>query len=376
MQSLSKLELEKQFHKDMINIYKNGRKIGYNASAFLQMINTEKGIDVAKKLITSSKPSDGFTSLYLKAGIDGLALTVEALVLKEEYVSLFKEKERLTAIERLQNTSSPSKGRPELASAKSENNSNIYEFNFELFNKGLQNQEYVMGTKKKYYIITVKIGLENAFPKYLVYLLENNIVVNKIEVESEITKKLLSTAKQKGILMLHQINPIVELEDVKIVHYKQDRPNENPWQNDSNEVLEDLFKEYQVSFNSTFLKISIEDIDSEKSEEEEFHKDGAISFFYGKRYERNPLNRAKAIEIHGLNCNGCGFNFEQMYGERGKDFIEIHHIKPLSSSENEIVINPKTDLVPLCANCHRMIHRRKDEVLSIEELREILSSNK
>lgn len=54
--------------------------------------------------------------------------------------------------------------------AKSENNSNIYELNFELFNKGLQNQEYVMGTKKKYYIITAKIELENNFPKYLVYL--------------------------------------------------------------------------------------------------------------------------------------------------------------------------------------------------------------
>ncbi|WP_313891670.1 HNH endonuclease [Psychrobacillus sp.] len=370
MQSLSKLELEKKFHMDMLNIYKNGRKIGYNASAFLQMINTEKGIDVAKKLINSSKPSDGFTNLYLKAGIDGLALTVEALVLKEEYVSLFNEEERLTVIERLQNYGYEIPITQIENDKKSENN--IYEFNFELFNKGLQNQEYVMGTKKKYYIITAKIELENASPKYLVYLLKNNIVVNKIEVESEISKKLLSTAKQQGILMLHKINPIVEIEDVKIVHYKQDRPNENPWQNDSNEVLEDLFKEYQASFNSMFLKTSLADIDSEQSEEDEYYNDGATTFYYGKRYERNPKNRAKAIEIHGLNCKGCGFNFEQLYGERGKDFIEIHHIQPLSTIQKGVVINPEMDLVPLCANCHRMIHRRKDNVLTIKELKEII----
>ncbi|PGQ44865.1 HNH endonuclease, partial [Bacillus thuringiensis] len=76
------------------------------------------------------------------------------------------------------------------------------------------------------------------------------------------------------------------------------------------------------------------------------------------KYERNIKNRKKAIEIHGLNCYACGFNFEEIYGERGKDFIEIHHIKPLSTLEEAIVIDPETDLVPLCANCHRMVHRR------------------
>ena len=80
--------------------------------------------------------------------------------------------------------------------------------------------------------------------------------------------------------------------------------------------------------------------------------------------------------MHGLNCYACGFNFEEVYGERGKEFIEIHHIKPLSTLEEAIEINPKTDLVPLCANCHRMVHRRKDNYLSIEELKEIIRKHK
>ncbi len=94
------------------------------------------------------------------------------------------------------------------------------------------------------------------------------------------------------------------------------------------------------------------------------------------KYERDPKNRKKAIEIHGLNCYACGFNFEEVYGERGTDFIEIHHIKPLSTLEEAIEINPKKDLVPLCANCHRMVHRRKDDVLSVEKLKELIEKNK
>lgn len=90
------------------------------------------------------------------------------------------------------------------------------------------------------------------------------------------------------------------------------------------------------------------------------------------KFERDPKNRKKAIEIHGLNCCACGFNFEEVYGERGTDFIEIHHIKPLSTLNEAVEINPETDLVPLCANCHRMVHRRKDNVLEVEQLKSIL----
>ncbi|MED3613978.1 hypothetical protein [Bacillus wiedmannii] len=42
-----------------------------------------------------------------------------------------------------------------------------------------------------------------------------------------------------------------------------------------------------------------------------------------------------------MNCCVCGFNFEEVYGEREKDFIEIQHIKPLSTLEEAIVINSK-----------------------------------
>ena len=52
-------------------------------------------------------------------------------------------------------------------------------------------------------------------------------------------------------------------------------------------------------------------------------------------------------------------------------YVRIRTNKEISK-EKEIEINPETDLVPVCSNCHRMIHRKKNEILSIEELKNIL----
>jgi predicted HNH restriction endonuclease len=88
-------------------------------------------------------------------------------------------------------------------------------------------------------------------------------------------------------------------------------------------------------------------------------------------YERKPKNRALAIDIHGRTCTVCGFNFDEIYGkDYAEGYIQIHHIKPLSEYEGEI--DPETDLVPLCANCHVMAHRRRTIVTSIEELKALI----
>jgi 5-methylcytosine-specific restriction protein A len=116
------------------------------------------------------------------------------------------------------------------------------------------------------------------------------------------------------------------------------------------------------------------DIEAEIAEERETRTEGAAKRYFGKRYERDPKNRKIALEIHGTVCVICDFDFEKIYGERGIGFIEVHHTVPLSSSNEECTVNPETDLVPVCANCHRIIHRRRDKILTIDEMKLILSS--
>jgi 5-methylcytosine-specific restriction enzyme A len=89
-------------------------------------------------------------------------------------------------------------------------------------------------------------------------------------------------------------------------------------------------------------------------------------------YERNPKLRIQAIKIHGTKCVVCGFDFGKKYGPIGEGYIEIHHMTPHASVKGEHEIDPKKDLVPVCSNCHRMIHKPKDTWLTIDEMKNIL----
>ncbi len=115
------------------------------------------------------------------------------------------------------------------------------------------------------------------------------------------------------------------------------------------------------------------DIETETSENYEVEKEGKRIEYFTTKYERNPKNRKWAIHIHGTKCMACGFDFELVYGARGKGYIEIHHIVPLADKNEETEVNPATDLIVVCANCHRMIHRKKNEVLTLKELKDIIN---
>ena len=96
--------------------------------------------------------------------------------------------------------------------------------------------------------------------------------------------------------------------------------------------------------------------------------EGAKKLVYTTIYERDPALRIEAVRIHGTTCIACNFNFEEAYGEYGKEYIHIHHRSPISAAGGPISVDPTNDLVPLCANCHSIVHRRKNSVLSIEQL--------
>lgn len=93
------------------------------------------------------------------------------------------------------------------------------------------------------------------------------------------------------------------------------------------------------------------------------------------RRERDPRLRKKKIDESrkkGLPvaCEVCYFDFGSTYGERGSDYIEVHHVLPLHISGE--VRTKLSDLVMLCANCHRMIHRGK-QWLTPKDLRALIT---
>ena len=69
--------------------------------------------------------------------------------------------------------------------------------------------------------------------------------------------------------------------------------------------------------------------------------EGAIKTIFVNAYERNPEARRECIRHHGWACKVCGFDFKMAYGELGRDFIHVHHIKPLSEIKSTYRVNPK-----------------------------------
>ena len=79
--------------------------------------------------------------------------------------------------------------------------------------------------------------------------------------------------------------------------------------------------------------------------------------------------------LHGgrLVCECCGFEFARAY-DIEEDYIEVHHRTPFSQTEGEHPVDATKDLVPLCANCHRMIHHGQGgngNCMQLDELKKI-----
>jgi 5-methylcytosine-specific restriction protein A len=91
------------------------------------------------------------------------------------------------------------------------------------------------------------------------------------------------------------------------------------------------------------------------------------------RYERDSEAREVCLDKKGYSCRICDFNFQKIYGEVGKGYIHVHHIKMVKDMGEPTKTNPETDLEPVCPNCHAMLHKRNPP-FSIVELKEIIKS--
>ena len=155
-------------------------------------------------------------------------------------------------------------------------------------------------------------------------------------------------------------NPIVSLT------YLQEKYSNSNWTAQAgglyipNEIAQELFSLIQSNRNCSFSP-------SAKNEIQLF-AEGKSKIITYKSYDRSPVARQSCIEHYGYSCSVCGFNFEDAYGKFGANYIEVHHLKQIADVRDEYMINPITDLRPVCANCHRMLHKTRPP-LSIEELK-------
>ena len=143
-------------------------------------------------------------------------------------------------------------------------------------------------------------------------------------------------------------------------------------------VTKDNKKAEGLKYYIDYLK-SRSSVDSSTPQEEyeiqdvvEEYKEGSILDCHGSKYERSRSARQACLAHYGYVCRVCGFDFEKKYGEIGRNFIEVHHRTELCSyaGENHTVDYIK-DLIPVCSNCHSMLHRTKP-AMKVEQLQDYL----
>lgn len=230
----------------------------------------------------------------------------------------------------------------------------------ELLNNLLQVDTYLSGDNEEYYNAMIKLisrgtdfvvyksaGKIHFAPSRFVGYLKNSLIVHLVKRNSK-----------NGTKTTPVINKILG----RCCEYD----------NELEKVYLEFCNELKVTpkrMVNTQRKYWVLDDKQNKKYSTEYYE-GSVQQVLVNKYERNPIARKKCIEKYGCICQVCEMDFAKVYGELGNGFIHVHHIVPISTLKGEShKINPENSLVPVCPNCHAMLHKGK---LSIEELKKLL----
>lgn len=194
--------------------------------------------------------------------------------------------------------------------------------------------------------------------RFMTKVVEDNSV--RVDEKYRVSRKKSNHVTYKLKFIAESLNDGLKEDNLKLHGFNGGRSIQTPMHNNP-----ELF-EYITPF---FLNQSIPDYDEITNPETIF--EGAKKEIIVNRYERNRKAREKCIAVHGCKCAVCGIDFEKTYGKIGCGFIHVHHIVPLSSIGKEYELNPTKDLVPVCPNCHAMLHR-KEPPYDVDDLKAFL----
>lgn len=186
----------------------------------------------------------------------------------------------------------------------------------------------------------------------------NGELTNYVNVDFDVIRNPISN----DMLLMEQLKEI----DSKFKWSSQSSGIEIPEHTASK--LEILWREMTGSNIENLLR---NEIGTEEIFHPERYTEGALTQITVNKYERNVKARKACLEKYGYICRVCNENLAEKYGELGKEFIHVHHIVPLNEIKKEYKINPITDLIPLCPNCHAIIHR-KNPAYTPDEIKAIL----
>jgi hypothetical protein len=147
------------------------------------------------------------------------------------------------------------------------------------------------------------------------------------------------------------------------------------------EVSADEFADASIRvFDELAFLYKLLDPHSSIDERESEVSEGEIKEALRRHRKRERRLRSEKVAVYmkdkegHLPCEVCSFDFTDFYGEIGKNFAEVHHLKPLHDRTRPSKTK-LSDLAVLCANCHRMAHSGRTAVRSLDELRKAVQAH-
>lgn len=182
-----------------------------------------------------------------------------------------------------------------------------------------------------------------------------------------LSKKLDNPSDQKGFRALVESGrPDLSLESLIL------QPRFRPLFT-SDELAEAQRRLASIPAYARRTDVPVDNVHAGDLADEKEYEEGAKKRITVNAYERDPKARAACLKRHGYSCQVCGLTFQDKYGEIGKHFIHVHHKKQLAGRRSDYKVKPFLDLVPVCPNCHAMLHT-SNPPLGIGELREKLAN--
>lgn len=356
------------------------RAVKYKPNEFLKMLGSIGGYKTAVSLLTKPKVSDGFTRLYLERRLD---LTVEAVILESRWARFFDEHLISSAEERLSKVGYKVV-RPGLSvgafSGVLDETSEVEVSTGSSQDSGVKNLSFNIGQEYTRLGVFTLLGISrpSGGKWYIghVHHAGNHFLFCNVGGAGRtghnydnhfVDDRLVWYARSDYKLGQSRVSELIGQEGTVFVFYRlSDR---EPF------VFAGVATPYEVAdaTDKNPLKVvwdfSSRDLqDAGENPVSTTVVEGAASMKLVKVYERDRGARLQCVKRWGRKCFVCDFEFEKVYGELGKGFIHVHHLKPLSEQGGEYNLDPEQDLRPVCPNCHAMLHRSVP-ALTIEELR-------
>lgn len=314
-------------------------ELKYNPSLFLQMFGSDGGLQTAKKLLGSKTISDGFTRLYLLGRLD---LTVEAIILKDEWISLFNTQEVQIAEKRLRDA----------------------KYKYIKYNVEEGNKEKRIPWTRDELKASVVAYLE------MLDLESQQIKYNKSEINENLRNGVLRN-RSKSSVELRMQNLSAVMESLCLPRISGYLPAKNIGSNVTN-VIRDILEEIGYVENGIFAATDDPALLDDRVNKligliSEGIPQGNITptkqTTSSTVYKRDPLVKAWVLKNSNGKCEKCDSDAPFLKHD-DTYFLEVHHIVPLAENGGDTIKNA----VALCPNCHRELHHSKNKDVRVREL--------